>query len=85
MAKYGFDFSKLRGRIVEKFHTITKFSEVSGISRNSMTSKLKGYVPFKPDEIVAVCELLDIPIEDVGVYFFTPEVQESGTNHGSDS
>lgn len=69
-----FDFSKLRGRIIEKFGTCERFAEAAGRSKNWVSVRLNNVVAWSGDEIHAVCqpELLDIPAEEIPLYFFSP-------------
>lgn len=69
------DFSKLRGRITEKFGTEIRFAEAMGMSARTLSLKLNGVREFKPSEIVRALELLELQTEDVGPYFFAPKVQ----------
>lgn len=66
-----FDYSKLRGLIVEKFKTITKFSEVSGIRSEQFTDAFKGDRTFTQTEIAVICEKLEIDDTEIKKYFFT--------------
>lgn len=72
----GFDFSKLKGRIAEKFKSRKALADFIGLTTTAMHNRLSGKVPFRPDEIIALCapECLDIPAEEIGIYFFTPQV-----------
>jgi transcriptional antiterminator len=69
------DFSKLRGRIIEKFRTGKNFAEAMGMSTRTLSMKLNGCREFKPTEIVKALSLLELKAEDVQVYFFTLKVQ----------
>ena len=71
-----FDFSALRGRIVERFGNYAKFAEAVDMSRAQVSERLKNKVSFKPDDIHRICsaDVLDIPATDIGRYFFTPKV-----------
>ena len=73
-----FDYSKLIGRIIEKFGTRRAFAEAVGISENSMSQKLSNKMAITTDDIMewSKPELLDIPHNHIGVYFFTLKVQE---------
>lgn len=73
-----FDYRKLTGRIIEKFGTRKALAEVYGISENAMSQKLSGKMAITTDDIKEWCkpEFLDIPCDQIGVYFFTPKVQE---------
>ena len=72
-----FDYSKLIGRIIEKFGTRGAFAKAVGISENSMSQKLTNKMKITTDDINLWCkpEFLDIPCNQIGVYFFTPKVQ----------
>lgn len=72
----GFDFSKLKGRIAEKYKSRKALADFIGLTSTAMHNRLSGKVPFRPDEIMAMCapECLDIPAEEIGAYFFTPKV-----------
>lgn len=69
-----FDYSKLRGRIIEKFDTQGKFAAVVGLSDRSMSLKLNNGIKFSQDEIIIWCELLDISIAEISAYFFNQKV-----------
>ena len=69
-----FDYSKLRGRIVEVFGNQKKFSEAYGISENTMSLKMSNNVRFTSDDIIRISEMLNIPKEEIGSYFFTKKV-----------
>ena len=74
-----FDYSKLIGRIIEKYGTRGNFAKAIGISENSMSQKLTNKMAITTDDIKEWCkpELLDIPCDQIGAYFFTPKVQAS--------
>ena len=67
-----FDYSKLRGRIVEKFTTCTAFAEALGCSKPALSAKLRGTNSWKLAEVRKTCELLDIQPEEIHLYFFVP-------------
>ena len=70
-----YDYSKLMGRIVEKFTTQSRFAKAMGMSEHSMSNKLNNNVPFKQGEISKACSVLDIAVYDIPDYFFTLKVQ----------
>lgn len=72
-----FDYSKLRGRIKELYKTQDSFAEALGIGRVSLSQRLNNSIDFKNKEISKACLLLEIPIDLIPAYFFTPEVQKS--------
>lgn len=72
-----FDFSKLNGRIVEKFGTRANFAAAAGYTKSQLSARLNNLVHFPADEIYGLCtpELLDLDMSDIPVYFFTPKVR----------
>lgn len=74
MEKLKFDYSKLKGRIIEKCGTQKAFAEKLGISEGTLTSKLLGYTYFIQDEIIRAAEVLEIAEIDISLYFFTVRV-----------
>jgi len=70
-----YDYSKLLGRITEKFGTQARFSGAMGMSERSLSLKLNSKVPFKQPEISKACSLLEIGDSDIPAYFFTIKVQ----------
>lgn len=65
-----FDYSKLTGKIVEKFGTQLRFSEAMGLSERTISLKLNSKVEWKQGEISRACGLLGIGITDIPDYFF---------------
>lgn len=66
-----YEYRKLRGRIVEKYSSIRKFSEETGLSLTSMSLKLNNKVGFSQEDIEQWANLLEIPKEEYWTYFFT--------------
>lgn len=71
-----FDYSKLRGRIIEKFGSIKAFARAYGLSHVTISNKLNGKVSISMDDIVKMStpELLDIQPSEYHLYFFTLKV-----------
>lgn len=69
-----FNYSKLKGRIVEKFGTQNKFAEVNNMSNRSMSLKLNNGIGLSQEEILDWCEKLEICTNDIPTYFFTRKV-----------
>ena len=65
-----FDYSKLKGRIVEKYDTQAAFAQALGMSKNVLSGKMNGKVRFNSDEIVNIVALLGISESEIGAYFF---------------
>lgn len=64
------NYSKLRGRIVEKCGTIREAAEKTGIRAEQFTDAFKGRRTFTQTEILAICDALELLPEDIPVYFF---------------
>ena len=69
-----FDYSRLRGRIVEKFGTQKMFSKAMNMSESSLTLKLANMSYFTQGEIYRAKALLDLEDGLVSPYFFTLKV-----------
>lgn len=67
-------FRKLRGRIVEVYGTQESFAEAMELSKVTLNIKLNGKSDWSASEIVRACELLDIPLYEAWLYFFTEVV-----------
>lgn len=70
-----FDYSKLSGRIVQKFGTQFCFAEAIGLSERSVSLKLNSKVGWKQSEISKACDVLGIRVDEIPDYFFTAKVQ----------
>lgn len=65
-----YSYSKLRGRIIEKYGTQEKFARELGISKNSLSLKMNGKTSFSQEDVIKWCTLLNIATENIGEYFF---------------
>ena len=70
-----FDYRKLRGRIIEKYGSLTNFSKATEMSPTIISLCINNKQTWNQRNIVKVAESLDIPIEEIPVYFFTLDVQ----------
>ena len=64
-------YAKLRGKIREMFGRNEAFAEAMEMDASSLSAKLNNRSPWKREEIEKACLLLEIPIEEVYLYFFT--------------
>jgi ORF5 len=69
-----YDYSKLAGRITEKFKSNYKFAAALGISDSSISAKLNNKTSFSQKEILESIELLSIPVEELKEYFFKQKI-----------
>ena len=67
-------YPKLRGRIVEKYDTLRNFAKELNVTEATLSLKLNGKSALKYDDIERFSELLDIPKEEYGAYFFTKKL-----------
>ena len=74
---YPHDYSKLRGRIVEKFGKYYVFAEALGVSTHTLSERLNNQSAWSHDDMSKAIVLLEIPDGEVGAYFFTPLVQKT--------
>ena len=65
-----FNHSKLLGRIKECGFIQETLAEAIGIGKGTLNAKLSGHFYFTSREIVAICNVLNIPHKDIPVYFF---------------
>lgn len=69
------DFSKLSGKIVEKYGTQYNFAIALGLSERSLSLKLNNKVGWRDEEMERAIDLLDLDLNDIPAYFFTNLVQ----------
>jgi transcriptional regulator with XRE-family HTH domain len=65
-----YTYSKLRGKITEKFGTQQALAEELGISVVSVSKKLNGATGFSQEDIEAWAKVLDIKRCEYPAYFF---------------
>lgn len=70
-----YDYSKLRGRIAEKYKTQYAFAKKLGWSERTLSLKLNGKIFLSQSDIESMAKALEIKREDIQVYFFTIDVQ----------
>lgn len=77
-----YDFSKLRGRIKEKLGNEAEFAKKLNISPASLSSKFNNRSDFTSTEISRAVDIdvLDIPIDEIGIYFFTKQLELNSRN-----
>ena len=71
-----YDYSKLAGRITEKYCTQAKFAEAMNLSERTISLKLNGKIDWKQAEIKKACDLLGIGVTKIPAYFFAAKVQD---------
>lgn len=69
MNKTNFNYSKLRGRIREIYGTETKLAADMGMDRMALSVRLNNKREFSQTEMLKICDLLKININNVADYF----------------
>lgn len=72
-----FEYSKLLGRIKEKYSTQANFAKVMDLSERSISQKINGKCGWKQQEIARACRVLNIEVENIPEFFFTINVQSN--------
>lgn len=68
------DFSKLIGRIYEKFGTRKAFCDAIEKAPEWLSRRLNGQTEFNADDMMLVIDALGIDPQDIHVYFLSPNV-----------
>lgn len=71
------DYSKLLSRMKAKGYTQKSLAKAVHISESHFCQKIMSNYPFKQTDISRLCEVLDIPACDIGLYFFQKQVEIS--------
>ena len=74
MDKIFFDYSKLSGRIKEKYGSQKDFAKALGVTETTLSNKITGIYYFTQAEIKKACQLLEVEPGKVTEYFFTAKV-----------
>ena len=75
--KVQFDYSALLGLMRENRFTQEALAAAAGMSLSQLSRKLNGRYPFKQMDIHSIAHVLDIPLTDIGRYFFTVRVEKT--------
>ena len=65
-----FNHSKLLGRMKECGFTQEKLAQEIGINKGTLSVKLNSQFYFTSKEMSAICDVLNIPVTEIGEYFF---------------
>jgi hypothetical protein len=70
-----FDYSRLRGRIIEKYGTFTAFATATGQKKSNLSAKLHNNVRITFEEVLgwSAPDKLDIHPAEIHAYFLTPK------------
>lgn len=70
-----FDYSKLRGKIIELFGTQACFAAAMGWSERTLSLKMNGIRAWKQPDICKAMALLKLSDKDIPSFFFKPKVK----------
>lgn len=68
------DFSKLIGRIIEKFGTRKAFCEAWGKTPEYLSRRLNNQIEFDANDMIEIIELLEIDPQELHLYFLSLNV-----------
>lgn len=71
-----FNYSKLKGKIIECWGSYSKFAERIGLSSATLSLRLNNKICFSQEEIIAICKELGIKDKEISLYFFEKEVKK---------
>lgn len=74
-----YDYSKLRGRIKEKLGTEGEFAHLINRTPNYISKVFRNGTYLSQIDIDNGAKVLDIPVGEIGIYFFTQEVHKNET------
>lgn len=75
--KIYYDYSKLLGRIKEKYNTRENLSKHISISLTSLNLRLNNSLKFNQQDITELCDVLDIKEDEIPLYFFKEKVMKT--------
>lgn len=67
-----YDYSKLKGRIIEKYGSFSNFANALGKSLVIVSKKLNNKSKFSREAMLEWAEKLDIDISELGAFFLYP-------------
>lgn len=71
-----YDYGSLLWKI-DQYGTKTSFCEAVGITMVTFRNYISGTTPMPSSFIEKACRVLSIPREEIGTYFFKPDVDRS--------
>ena len=74
-----YDYSKLLGRIQEKYGNMVDFVKAWGVTYPTFIRRIRGELAFTQDDIEVIIQLLKIPRSHITQYFFKLQVAENVT------
>lgn len=75
--KYEFDYSKLKGRVIEKYGSYSRFLKDLNMSMQLFNKRVNNITQFNSSEIKKISQLLEINDNEITTYFFTEKVEKT--------
>lgn len=72
-----FDYSKLLGRIREYGYTQKTLANAVKMSVSQLNQCLKNKSNFKHTKILEICRVLDIPVSEIGAFFYALKTRKT--------
>ena len=72
-----FNTKKLKGKIIEQYGSIERFTRVVSCSSDKVYKYFQGNGVLRQTDIDEWAKALEIDPEEIPIYFFTPSVDES--------
>lgn len=69
-----YDYSKLLGKIKEKYGTQKEFAKALGVGNTSLSQRLNNHLEWTQDEMKKTMILFNEPLNKINEYFFTKKV-----------
>lgn len=67
------NYAQLLWKIAQIYGTKKAFYQAAGVSSKTFDGYIKGKTPMPATFISKACDLLSIPQEEIGLYFFTAD------------
>ncbi len=65
-----YNYSKLLGRIRECGFTQERLAEAIGKNKSTISAKINNQYSFTQEEMIAICKVLGVPVNEMHEYFF---------------
>ena len=75
-----YDYSILKGKIVEKIGSRRELADKLGINETTLSNKLNNKTDFSREEMKKICKILDEPLYKIVELFLTETVRENEQN-----
>lgn len=67
-------YNELDGLITARYATRGNFAKAWGVSQRTLSLKMNGKIAWNQTDMLEICELLGIGVEEIPFYFFNKKV-----------